>query len=167
MASFTLVGTNFSFWLFTLTIPIIHSFLIITFKQQEKIRLIQQIFLNELNVPSTVGFQGKQIWIRKRFLTFLNLDGSTSYHGLLPAYKLSNCNIFGVFFGYAHGMWTFLGQGLSPCHNNDPSCCNDKARSLACCTTRELLVNNFFTLVMCCIENILNIWAGLGDLNQS
>ena len=44
--------------------------------------LTQQIFLNDLNVLNTVGycFQWKEMCIGKCFLTFLNLDGSVSYH---------------------------------------------------------------------------------------
>ena len=35
-------------------------------------------------------------------------------------------------------MWKFLSQGWNPCHGSDPSCFSDNARSLTCCTTREL-----------------------------
>ena len=35
-------------------------------------------------------------------------------------------------------MWKFLGQGLNLSHSSNLSCCSDNARSLTCCTTREL-----------------------------
>ena len=45
---------------------------------------------------------------------------------------------FILFFGHAHSMWKFPDQGLDLCHSSDLSCCSDNARSLTCCTTREL-----------------------------
>ena len=40
--------------------------------------------------------------------------------------------------GHTCGMWKFRGQGSNPCHSSDQSHCSDSARSLTCCTTREL-----------------------------
>ena len=51
------------------------------------------------------------------------------------------------FFGHTQGMWKFLDQGLNPHHSSDSSCCNDNARSLTHCATRELPVY------------ILNLWC--------
>ena len=34
------------------------------------------------------------------------------------------------FFGCAHGMWKFPGQGSNPCHSSDPSCCSDNSQIL-------------------------------------
>ena len=45
------------------------------------------------------------------------------------------------FFGQDLGMWKFMGQGLNPCQS---SCCSDNARSLTCCTTRELRTSLIF-----------------------
>ena len=36
------------------------------------------------------------------------------------------------FFGHAHGMQKFQGQGLNPCHGCDPSHSSDNAGSLTC-----------------------------------
>ena len=44
----------------------------------------------------------------------------------------------GFFFGCAHGMWKFLGQGSNPRYNSDPSHCNDSEGSLTCWATREI-----------------------------
>ena len=43
-------------------------------------------------------------------------------------------------------MCKFPGQGLNLCHSSDPSCSGDNARSLTCCTTRELLLILCITL---------------------
>ena len=43
-----------------------------------------------------------------------------------------------IFFGHAHGMWKFPGQGLNSHHSIHLSHCSDSARSLTCCATREL-----------------------------
>ena len=50
---------------------------------------------------------------------------------------------FFFFFGWAHDMWKFLGQGLNLCHINGPSCCSDNVSSLTLCAIREL-PNIFF-----------------------
>ena len=42
------------------------------------------------------------------------------------------------FFGHAHGVWMFLGQGLNPHHSSDPSFCSDNAKSLTHYAIREL-----------------------------
>ena len=49
---------------------------------------------------------------------------------------------------HTHGIQTFLGQGLNPCHCSDPSCCSDNARSLSCCITREFLFSVCFILFL-------------------
>ena len=43
-----------------------------------------------------------------------------------------------LFFGHAHGMWKFLGQGSNPCHSSNLNHCSDITPSLTCCATREL-----------------------------
>lgn len=43
-----------------------------------------------------------------------------------------------LFFGSAHGMQSFLGQGSNPCHSSEPSLCSDKVGTF----TR--FVNAFF-----------------------
>ena len=42
------------------------------------------------------------------------------------------------FFGHAHSMWKFPGQGSNPCLSSDLSCYSDNTRSITHCTTREL-----------------------------
>ena len=44
--------------------------------------------------------------------------------------------LFFFFFGHAHGMWKFPGQGSNPCQFSDPGCCSDNARYLTCWATR-------------------------------
>ena len=44
---------------------------------------------------------------------------------------------FVFFFGCAHDIWKFLGQGSNPGHSNDLSCCSDNTGSLTHCATRE------------------------------
>ena len=46
--------------------------------------------------------------------------------------------VFVGFFGHAHSMWKFLGQGSNLCHGSDPSCCSDNTGSLTYCSIREL-----------------------------
>ena len=46
--------------------------------------------------------------------------------------------VFVFVFSYTQGLWKFLGQGTNLHHSSHPSHCIDKARSLTCCTTREL-----------------------------
>ena len=50
------------------------------------------------------------------------------------------------FFGHAHSMQKFPGQWSNPCHSSNPRCCSDKARTLTCCATGELLVSHDFDL---------------------
>ena len=45
---------------------------------------------------------------------------------------------FFFFFGCAHRMWKFLGQGSNPHHSSDQSYCSDCAGSLTCCTQGNL-----------------------------
>ena len=47
------------------------------------------------------------------------------------------------FFCLSQSIWKFPGQGWDPHHSSDPSLCSDNARSLTCCTTRELLLVPF------------------------
>ena len=64
------------------------------------------------------------------------------YFPLLQNYWLysSSCKVHLFFFGPAWSMWKFLGQGSNPCHSSDLSHCSDNARSLICCSTRELRI---------------------------
>ena len=57
------------------------------------------------------------------------------------------------FFGCAHSMWKFPGQGLNLRHSSDPSCRSDNnAGSLTRCTAREILqvlftqINNIYIM---------------------
>ena len=70
-------------------------------------------------------------------------DACTAQHNWFS--KLAFC--FGVFccycccccfFGTAHIIWKFLGQGWSLHHSSNPSYCRDNARSLTRWATREL-----------------------------
>ena len=46
-----------------------------------------------------------------------------------PSFQMKQ-NYFYYYFGHAHGMWKFLGQGSNPSHSSSPSCFSDNARSL-------------------------------------
>ena len=45
--------------------------------------------------------------------------------------------IIHIFFWLPPGIWKFLGQGSSLCHNSDTGCRSDNAWHLTYCTTRE------------------------------
>ena len=51
---------------------------------------------------------------------------------------MTELGFFCLFFGHAHDMWTFLGQGLKPYHSSDPTLCNDIAESLTHCAMSEI-----------------------------
>ena len=53
---------------------------------------------------------------------------------------------FRGFFGCAHGMCKFPGQGLNPCHSSKLSRSSDNAGSLTCCAIRELLKCRIFII---------------------
>ena len=53
-------------------------------------------------------------------------------------------------FGPGHGLQKFLGQGLNTHHGSGLSHCSDDARSLNCCTTRELLGVSLFAFICLC-----------------
>ena len=52
-----------------------------------------------------------------------------------------------IFFGRAHGMWTFPDQGSNPCHSSNHS--SDKISSLTHWATRELHLFFFFSHFLC------------------
>ena len=43
-----------------------------------------------------------------------------------------------IFFGQAHGVQKFPGQGSNLCCGSDVNCCSDNTRPLTHCTTKEL-----------------------------
>ena len=47
------------------------------------------------------------------------------------------CVLLKNFFGHAHGIWKFPGQGLNPRHCSYPSCCSDNTTSLTRFSTKE------------------------------
>ena len=57
--------------------------------------------------------------------------------------------LFFFFFCHAWGMWEFPGQGMNLCHSRNLSSCSGNARSLTCCTTRELFPGYFLTVNLC------------------
>ena len=54
--------------------------------------------------------------------------------------------VFFFFFGHAHSMWKFQGQGSNPCHSGHLSQSSDTTRSLAHWATRELYLVTFEVL---------------------
>ena len=54
------------------------------------------------------------------------------------------------FFGCAHGMWKFLGQGSNLYNNSDPSSCSDKGGSLT-----HFLIHVIFKQMMADIKSVL------------
>ena len=52
--------------------------------------------------------------------------------------------VFGMYIhlGCICGLWKFLGPGIETVHSSDPSHCNDNARSLTPCTTKEPLFDS-------------------------
>ena len=66
---------------------------------------------------------------------------------------------FFFFFGCACGMWKFPGQGLNLCHGSDPGFCNDSARNLTHCATRELCKILLFFFFL--FEATCDIWKFL------
>ena len=72
------------------------------------------------------------------FLLLLVLLGSyLRSHCLIQYYKYFSLSL-SFFNGCNHSMWNFPGNGWNPCHNSEPSNCNDSTGSLTHCTTREL-----------------------------
>ena len=67
----------------------------------------------------------------------------TKYCGRKDALSVPFIYDFFLFIGCIHVVWTFPGQGLTPRHSNNLSCCSDPAGSLTACSTRELLVDSF------------------------
>ena len=51
---------------------------------------------------------------------------------------LLGINAPSLFFGCAHGMRKFLGQGWNQPHSRDSNHSSDNTGSLTCCATREL-----------------------------
>ena len=84
----------------------------------------------------------------KSYCCQVNLKGSSVTHqrrtpyliylDYLSIYEYKNRPSFFFFFGPAHNMWNFPGQGLNLHHSNNPSHCSDSSRSLTHCTTGEL-----------------------------
>ena len=66
---------------------------------------------------------------------------------------------FFFFFGCAHGIWTFPGQGSNLSHSSDPSHCSDSARSLTHCATREL--QDFCILNQWLYTQLFYCWVSL------
>ena len=59
-------------------------------------------------------------------------------------FEIFNFNISGggmgwLFFGYAGGIWKFLGQGLNLCQSSDLNHSSDNARFLTLCASGGLL----------------------------
>ena len=53
-----------------------------------------------------------------------------------------------TFFGLAHSLWKFLGQGWNPWHSSNPSHCGDNTGSLTRCATREHQNLHFLLVLM-------------------
>ena len=66
--------------------------------------------------------------------------------------------IFFFFFGHAHRMQRFWGQGSNSHHSSDPSHNSDRAWSLTHCATRELLLGGF--------KHCKYIWPSFSSLNM-
>ena len=71
-----------------------------------------------------------------------------SLHQLLLLLLFQNPN-FGFLFFLAVGAPP--GRGLNPCPSSDPRHSSDNARSLTCCTTRELLHQTFIQSLGSCL----------------
>ena len=52
-----------------------------------------------------------------------------------------------IFFGHAHNMQKFLGQGLNPHHRSGPGLYSVNTRSLTCWATRELQKQSIYNLL--------------------
>ena len=61
---------------------------------------------------------------------------------------------FLFFFGCAHGIQKFIGQGLNPHYSSNPGCCSDNAGSLTCCATREHSCLHFLTIFLFLTQQI-------------
>ena len=56
------------------------------------------------------------------------------------------------FFGHAHSMWKFLGQGLNQCHSSNLSHSSKNTGSLTHCTTREFHLSLYFDSFIMCLR---------------
>ena len=75
------------------------------------------------------------------FIYFWNIVDVQYHISYRWTYNNSQFLLSLFFFGCTHGMQNFLGQGSNPPYSSDQSHCSDKAISLTCWATKELLYN--------------------------
>ena len=106
-------------------------------------------------------------WIK---LTVYEDDNSTIQKKIWFQVNLANY----FFFGCSNSVCKFLGQGLNPWHNSDPSWCSDNAESLTHCTIRKFLFFlfffkadcSFFSLCVCCVWFFNTFYWSIIDLQS-